>query len=315
MNRVVVVGSANMDVVLRLRHVLAPGETQLAQGTHVNPGGKGANQAVAAARLGARVEMIAALGRDREGDQLKANLATNGVGVGGCVHTDGETGKAYILSSSDGENAIVVVQGANAELRAEHLGLLAELGPQDVVVCQLEVPIATVRAAFELARAKGARTVLNAAPAAEIDGLIGLTDVLVVNETEAAQVGAAFGGSATDPMAMTDFLAGLGPEYVVTTLGGQGLVARTPEQQIRIPAIRVEVRDTTGAGDTFVGALAGQLAAGRAFEDALHVANHAGALACTRLGAQEGMPNMAELVEFRTSSSVNPVVEALLPKP
>ncbi|WP_432938140.1 ribokinase [Kribbella sp. CA-253562] len=242
---VVVVGSANVDLVLPVQRIPRPGETVLASGLTRGPGGKGANQAVASARAGASTAFVAALGADDGGALLREAL--DGVDLSLVQTVDEPTGTAIITVDADGENAITVAPSANATL-----GLTPEarsaLGEAKIVLSQLEIPFGTVQAAAEASR----YFILNAAPAAELsDELLGHVDLLVVNETEAEAVAGAKLSALLDRV-----------PAVVVTLGAEGAVILTRSaDEVRIPAVRVEVVDTTAAGDTFCGVLAATLAA------------------------------------------------------
>lgn len=280
MGRVVVVGSVNVDLVCRAPHLPRPGETVLGSAFEVLPGGKGANQAVAAARAGADTVLVARVGGDDFGAVQRAQLEAAGVDVGPvgvCRHDP--TGVALITVADDGENSIVVVPGANAKLRVEHVGDAVAGGVLDgaaVLLAQLEVPLPVVEAAFAAARAAGVRTVLNPAPAQALPaGLLALTDVVVCNEVERAALGDSLGAVAE----------------VVTTLGSLGVRWSGGS----VAPHRVEVVDTTGAGDAFCGAFAAALAAGLGTAAAVRRGNAAGALACTAVGAQTSSPTAARI--------------------
>ncbi|MCD9031886.1 PfkB family carbohydrate kinase [Luteimonas sp. Y-2-2-4F] len=284
---VLVAGSANLDYVVRAGHIPAPGETVLGRDFATHPGGKGANQAVAAARAGGvPTRLLAALGRDPAAAVLEASL--RGAGVALTAHRDHglPTGVAFICVSDAAENAITVAPGANAALRPEHLPPLDGVGH---VLLQLETPIETVAAYARAAREAGACVVLNAAPARDVpEALLRLVDVLVVNEGELALLA---GDAADLPAAMRR----LPVARVVVTLGAAGCVALDRGTLLRQPAFAVPAVDTTGAGDTFCGALVAALARGLALADALREASAASALACTAPGAQTGVPERAQV--------------------
>ncbi|KQT84025.1 ribokinase [Aurantimonas sp. Leaf443] len=293
--RVVVFGSINVDLVCRVEAIARPGETVLSPGYEQFFGGKGANQAVAAARVlgGARVAMIGAIGPDELGGAARANLEGEGIDLSALAVLDAPTGCAFIVIDASGENAITVASGANARLG----GLdPAHLAPGDVLVLQMEVPKAASIEAARAARARGGRVVLNLAPvpadlsAADLELLLPLADVLVVNETEleaVARLLALPGPFEAEAKALVSRFA----MTLVATLGAQGaLVARSGLPPARVPALRVEPVDTTGAGDTFVGVLAAGLAEGRDFREATARAVAAASLACLGLGAQTAMP-------------------------
>jgi ribokinase len=312
-HRVVVVGSVNVDLVATVDHLPAAGETVGDAAFDRHPGGKGGNQAVAAVRLGARVALVGAIGDDPLAADARAALASEGIDLSGLSVVAGPTGVALILVDRRGENIIAVAPGANAELTAALAGdSLARLGigRGDVLLVGHEIPTATVRAALAAGRAAGARTILNPAPAAGIDrSLFDLVDVLVPNRVELGQIVAADGrraGRDVDPGAPPERLAatllevsGDGPavrEAVVVTLGSGGAIAIRPGGAVvEAVAPRVEAIDTVGAGDTFVGALAADLAAGSSLDDAVRRAVLAAALSTTRAGARGGMPTRSEL--------------------
>ena len=290
---VLVAGSANLDLVVRAARVPAPGETLLGRDFARYPGGKGANQAVAAARAGgARTRMLLALGDDANAQPLEASLRDAGVDCV-IVRSAEPTGVALICVADDGENAIVVAPGANATLRPADLPALDGVG---CLLLQLESPFEAVTAWAQAARDAGVRVVLNAAPAPAggiPDALLACVDVLVVNEGELAAVAAARGAGPHDAMAQQ--LARTGVACVVVTLGSLGAVARDRDQWHLQPAFPIEPVDTTGAGDTFCGVLAACLARLDTLETAMRRACAASALACTRPGAQTGVPEASEL--------------------
>ncbi len=292
-NAVLVAGSANLDLVVRAARVPAPGETLLGRDFARYPGGKGANQAVAAARAGgAPTRMLVALGDDANAQPLEASLRDAGVACT-IVRSAEPTGVALICVADDGENAIIVASGANATLKASDLPGLDAIG---CLLLQLESPLDAVTAWARKARDAGVRVVLNAAPAPADgvpDALLGCVDVLVVNEGELAAVAAARGARADDTMAAK--LACIGVACIVVTLGALGAAARDGEQWHLQPGFPVEPVDTTGAGDTFCGVLAAGLARGDALDAAMRRACAASALACTRPGAQTGVPDAAHV--------------------
>ncbi len=292
---IVVVGSLNMDLVVPVARHPKPGETVIGGDLRQFPGGKGANQAVAAARLGGKVRMIGRVGADAYGAELKAGLAREGVDAEGVRElSDAPTGVALISVSEGGQNAIIVSPGANARLRPEDLSP-AQFANAKVVILQLETPLETVRRAAELGRKAGARVLLNAAPAQSLPGeLLNQLDVLVVNEFEAGVVaGRPEPASVEEALVLARELAGSVPVAVVT-LGERGLVWAGAEGEGYLPAYEVEPVDTTAAGDAFVGGLAAGLAGGRPFAGALRLGAAAGALAATRPGAQPSLPRLEE---------------------
>ncbi len=289
--RLVVAGSVNLDLVVRTARFPAPGETLTGAGFATYGGGKGANQAVAAARLGARVAFVGAVGDDPFGAELRAGLAREGLELDGlAVDAALPSGVAVITVRRDGENQIVVAPGANAALDAA--AVAARLPGADALLLQLEVPLTAVIAAARAAREAGVRTVLNAAPARDLPGeLLAGLDVLVVNRVEAAQLA---GGDA-EPAALAERLLARGVRAVVLTLGADGAMWRDADGLLVQRVEPVEVVDTTGAGDAFCGALATRLAEGASAGEALRFACAAGALACAGAGAQPALPRRAEV--------------------
>lgn len=290
---VLVAGSANLDLVVRAPRVPAPGETLLGREFARYPGGKGANQAVAAARAGAvPTHMLLALGEDANAQPLEQSLRQAGVDCT-LVRSAQPTGVALICVADDGENAIIVAPGANATLAAGDLPALDGVG---CLLLQLESPPDAVLAWAKAARAAGVRTVLNAAPAPAgglPDALLAALDVLVVNEGELSAVAGARG---VDADAGIDAqLAATGVACTVVTLGALGACARDAQGWHLQPGFPVEPVDTTGAGDTFCGVLAAGLARGDALDATLRRACAASALACTRPGAQTGVPHAQDV--------------------
>ncbi|MFD2417983.1 ribokinase [Amycolatopsis pigmentata] len=281
-----VVGSANVDLVVPADRRPGAGETVLGGDTVVSPGGKGANTAVAAARLGADVALAGAIGDDAYGTILTESLRGAG------VHTDllrtvhRPTGVAYITVTPDGENSILVSTGANAELApADVEG--ASSGAK-VVVASLEVPLPTVERAITVAAGAGARTLLNLSPAADVgETVLAAVDVLVVNEHEAAWLL----GSSAEPARLLE----LGPRAAVVTIGARGALVATPSGTVEIAAPKVKAVDTTGAGDAFTGALAAALADAEELETAARRAAEVAAISVTRPGAQPSYPSAQEL--------------------
>lgn len=269
--RVCVVGSVNVDHTFAVDALPQPGQTVLASALTSAPGGKGGNQAVAAARAGASVQLVAAVGTDAAADQLRTHLSANDVGLAGLVTVPGSSGSAVILVDAHAENCIVVAPGANAHLTLASGALRAVIADADVVLLSLEIPIDTARAAAHTAREAGATVIVNASPAGpEVRRLAGLADVVVVNETEA---------QAWDDGAV---------EHLIVTRGARGAAHHGEGGRFDVPAPAVEAVDTTGAGDVFAGALAA------AWPDGLHTALRracaAGALATLVPGAGDCAP-------------------------
>jgi ribokinase len=296
--RVVVIGSANVDFVISADRLPAPGETVPDGTLLVNHGGKGANQAVAARRLGAEVRFVGCVGDDASGAAIRAALAGEGIGVAGLTSTAAAaTGTALIAVDRNGRNQIVVAPGANRDLMPEHVTRCAgDIAWADVVLCQLEIPVPSVMRALDLARAAGRITVLNPAPARQLDRSIwALVDYLTPNELE---VGRLTERSDLDPAAAARLLLGHGAKHVIVTLGEAGLVACDASGDRHVPAFAVAAIDTTAAGDAFNGALATSIAAGTPLDHATRFASAAAALACTRRGAQASLATRAEVDEL-----------------
>ena len=303
---IVVTGSLNMDFVVSVERLPVPGETVLGRDFQMIPGGKGANQACSAGKLGAgtvAVRMIGRVGYDVFADHLKASLAAAGVDVSTVHATRSQpTGVALIWVDRQGQNSIVVASGANHALAAADVEAMRKvLRGARLALFQLETPLDTVAAALDLARAEGARTMLDPAPAQMLPaGLLQAVDILTPNESEAlmllgrppARV------SLADAPELAAALRKLGPRSVVLKLGDQGSYYAGEGGAFHTPAFPVEVRDTTAAGDTFNAALAAALAEGQAMEPALRFANAAAAISVTRLGAQASAPTRGEVDRF-----------------
>jgi ribokinase len=284
---ILVAGSANLDFVVRAEHIPAPGETVLGRDFKTFPGGKGANQAVACARAGGvATHMLLALGQDAFAKPLQDSLHNAGVTLHTVLAEGHPTGTAFICLSAAGENAITVAPGANATLLPEHMPSLAGFSH---LLLQLETPFATVTAYAQAARAAGVAVVLNAAPAQKLSTeLLGLVDILIVNEGELATVSQHHGS-------VSECLTRLDVPTVVVTLGAQGCCARHLGEVFLQASYEVAVMDTTGAGDTFCAALVAALSQNHTMSEALRQANAAGALACTRMGAQSSVPLASEV--------------------
>jgi ribokinase len=298
--RVAVVGSLNMDLVARAARLPLPGESLAGQSFTQVPGGKGGNQAVAAARLGAQVAMLGRVGADANGVALRAGLEAERIDCSALENSpSAPTGVALIIVDDGSQNAIVIIAGSNGEVTpatiARHEAVLAAA---DVVVCQLETPPDAVRAALAAARRLGKTVVLNPAPATgplPADWLP-LIDYLIPNETEAAMLTGLPVGSPEQAATAAAALRRAGARNVLVTLGAQGVLAVLDDgapQHFAAP--RVAAVDTTAAGDTFIGGFAAQLAQGAALDDAIRFGQRAAALSVTRAGAQPSIPTRAEL--------------------
>lgn len=293
---VLVVGSLNMDLTLRVHRGPRPGETMLAKESALHPGGKGGNQAVAAARLGCRVRMLGLVGRDALGRELLEALRREGVDPELVTEISATTGMASIVVADDGENEIIVAQGANALLSPARIDAVPDAAlAARVLLAQLEVPVETVLRAARRLRALGATVILNPAPAPEEplpEEIWPLVDWVVPNRGEAERL-----TGERDPERAARQLLRLGPRGVVVTLGRHGALVAQGDRIERIPAVAVHAVDTTGAGDAFLGALAYQAALEPADPfRAARIASYCGALAATRPGAQTA-PTLAEIRE------------------
>ena len=297
--RVLVVGSANVDFTVAASRLPGVGETVSGGTLLVNHGGKGANQAVAARRLGAEVRVVACVGDDASGRDIRAALRTEGIGIDGLMVTkEAATGTALIVVDQQGRNQIVVAPGANWRLSAEHVRSRAEdFAWAHVVLCQLETPLETLDVALGEARRHGLVTVLNPAPVRDgiPDDVWPRVDYLTPNEGEAARLSGVPVEDARSASAAARALRERGVGAVIVTLGAEGSVACTAAGDIRTNAFPVDAVDTTAAGDSFNGALGTALAAGEPLSDALRFASAAAALACTRRGAQPSLPTRAEV--------------------
>ena len=300
--KVVVVGSINMDIVIEAAHLPVPGETVLGGDYQTYPGGKGANQAVAAAKLGAETTMIGAVGADAFGKALTMNLASYGIRTEAVMHkTDTTSGIALIaIDKRSRDNTIIVSGGANRQLTVEDMTFAVDIiKAADVLICQLEIPLDAVQAALKIAKNHGVITMLNAAPMCELpDALLALVDHLIVNETEAQQLSGYPINELEDIEQASAILLGKGIDKIVLTMGGKGANVVDAEHRHYLPAFPVNVLDTVGAGDAFVGAYAVAIAQGRSLTEALKFGNAVGALATTKSGAQTGSPTAEEVQQF-----------------
>lgn len=297
---IVVVGSLNMDLVVTVPKIPQPGETVLGRDFVQNPGGKGANQAVAAARLGAYVSLIGCVGRDAFAEQLLAHLATEGVNVAQVKRTDlAATGVALISVSEKGQNSIAVASGANFELTVtDVVQAWAALEPIDFLAMPLETPIDTIATAVSLAKQSQTQVILNPAPAQPLPSeILTNVDVIVPNETETTQLTGIPVSTAVQMEEAAQQLLNLGCKNVVLTLGGRGALLMRGGQPtaVTVPPYSIDVIDTTAAGDAFVAGLVVALSERSSLETAVQFANATGALATTKTGAQSAMPYREEV--------------------
>lgn len=314
---IIVVGSVNIDMMLRCPHLPRAGETVMGREFAIAPGGKGANQAVAAARMGAEVVFLGAVGDDAFSATALRSLADEGIDVRSVRRISAEsTGVAMVLSDAAGENCIALAPGANARLGARDVDAAARaFDGAAMLLCQLESPLETVERAIDSASRRGIPVLLNPAPASPVPAAwFARVDLLVPNAVEAAAL--CGGGSITGVQEAIDasaHLQGLGARRVIVTLGAQGVVVAAGERRQHFSAPAVQALDTTGAGDTFVGALAASLVRKLPLEQAVALAQQAAALSVTRRGAQAGMPRLADLNLDAAAQSARELSAALAP--
>ena len=298
MRDICMVGGINMDLVVQVPHIPRPGETVHGGAVSRFPGGKGANQAVAASRLGASVALVGQVGADAFGAELLDTLAAAGVDTSGVRHvSDTATGVALISVAADGQNAIVVAPGANMAWEAAVIaGVERAVAGCRLLVANLEVPSAVIAAAVRAARRGGARVLLNPAPYRRGDeACFGEVDVLVPNQAEAASYARVDPDAVTDWGAVGQRLRQFGPRAVIITLGHEGSAIVEGTGTTRVAGFSVPVVDTTAAGDAFVGGLAAALLQTLSLHDAVRFANACGAMAVTRAGAQPSLPRREEI--------------------
>ncbi|CCD88041.1 ribokinase [Bradyrhizobium sp. ORS 285] len=298
MGRVVVAGSINMDVVATAERHPRVGETVAGQSVMYFPGGKGANQAVSSAKLGAPTVMIGRLGRDAFGEQLRVFLADQGIDLAAVKDSASASTGTAIITLANADNTIVVIPGTNAEVSADDIGAVS-LAEGDVAVSQFEIPQASIAAFFQRAKAAGATTILNPAPASTFaQGLFALVDVLVLNETELGFLSGVELGDTPTPQQVVDAVGALDPrtdQTICVTLGARGAIAVRGGDAKLVEGRAVKAVDTTGAGDCFVGALAARLSQSAAIADAIAYANVAASISVQRMGAGPSMPTAEEV--------------------
>ena len=304
MGRVFVAGSINMDVVATADRHPKVGETVAGRQVLYFPGGKGANQAVAASRLGARTMLIGRLGRDSFGAELRTFLGDQGIDLGSVRDADTHTGTA-IITVAEADNTIVVIPGSNALVSTDDVADVP-LAKGDVAVSQFEIPLPTIAAFFRRAREAGAVTVLNPAPALEMSGeLLALVDILVLNETELGFLAGVELSERDEAARIFDVarqLQARQDQTICVTLGRRGVLALAGREEVAVPGRAVKAVDTTGAGDCFVGALAAQLADAAPLRAALAFANAAASISVQRMGAGPSMPTATEVAAAITAS-------------
>lgn len=293
---IVVLGSLNMDLVLRTQRCAIAGETLSGHDFALHPGGKGANQAVACARMGAPVRMIGKLGRDPFADELRKALSDAGVNHDQVLSTTGSSGIAMIIVEDDGQNRIMLAPGANQALTVgEVLQVASSIQSAALLICQLEIPLPVVREAFTLARGARVPILFNPAPAIPLDRDLLAVDYLVLNETEAAMIADLPVSNRAEAEVAAHRLRQIGANTVLLTLGAEGVIVADLSGIRHYPALDTTVIDTTAAGDTFIGGLATGLLEGMHLDQAVHLGLQAAAICVSRAGAQPAIPLRAEL--------------------
>lgn len=306
-NRVVVVGSYNVDMTITTDRLPKSGETVMGHGIEYGHGGKGANQAVAAARAGGEVTFIAKVGQDGYGDQAIQDLGKEGIDVTGMTQDAyAPTGLASITVDNHGENCIVVVSGANSKLSVQDIATHeATIAAADVLLVQLETPLNTVRAAVKIAAKNNIKVILNPAPAQDLDAeLLQNISVITPNRLETERI---TGITITDSISMhraAGALHDLGIQTVLITLGGEGVFVSTPTNWEIFPAIDVDVRDTVGAGDVFNGVFAAVYKGPETLREAVSLAIAGASLSVTEMGAQSGIRSLNAIKDFQRNHSL-----------
>ncbi|EOH94496.1 ribokinase [Enterococcus pallens] len=303
MNKITVVGSINLDTTIRTEQFPKPGETIHSKEVFTNGGGKGANQAIAAARNDGQVNFIGAVGNDDGGKTLVELLEQDGINTSAIDHlTNIKTGSAYVTVDDNGENSIVIYGGANQQISSEHILDSSELiSSSDYVIAQLETNLSSIEQSFEIAKKSAALTILNPAPALKEmpDSIIRMTDILIPNEIELETIIGDKIDTKEDLINAAKVIHSLDVKVLIVTLGSKGAFYSVLDgKQGFVPASKVDVVDTTAAGDTFIGALSTKLFVDfRNIEEAIQYANKAASLTVQRYGAQPSIPYESELVE------------------
>ncbi len=296
--RIVVIGSCNTDMVINTERLPLPGETIIGGSFFMNAGGKGANQAVAAARLGGKVSFMAKVGNDHFGSRSIEQYKAEGIDVEHILTDNGQpSGVALIMVDAKGENCIAVASGANANLRPEDIENAPSIIEQgDIVLMQLETPLETVEYVARVAKEKGKKVILNPAPALQLpESLLKNLYMIIANETETEYIS---GVKITDMDSIcraADIISSRGVENVVITLGSKGAFIKENGAYHQVPAIKVKAVDATAAGDTFCGALCVALAEGNSILEAVEFANKCASVTVTRMGAQSSLPHRSEI--------------------
>lgn len=300
MNKVTIVGSLNVDTTLRIKRMPLPGETLAAEGKSSAAGGKGANQAVSAARSGAQTAFIGQVGKDNSGQMMLNEMKANGIDIAGIRENDQVgTGTASILLDENGQNSILIYGGANQQLSPEDVEAAKDkIVAADFVVAQFETPQAATLRAFQLAKENGVATILNPAPAQKIDPeVLKLTDLIIPNETESAELTGVIITDETSMLISAAKFAQMGVRNLIITVGAKGAFYCTQDGYNFIPAFKVNAVDTTAAGDTFIGALSSQLKPDMSnIEKALVYAQRASSLAVQKMGALPSIPTKEQIL-------------------
>lgn len=306
MAKILVVGSSNTDMVIQANHIPVPGETILGGKFIMNQGGKGANQAVASARLGGEVTFVTKIGHDSFGEQAIKTLRTEGINTEYIsISNHMPSGVAMIYVGQNAENSIIVAPGSNMDLKKVDIKrALLNLEQESIILVQLEIPLNVVEYTIDMARLKGIKVILNPAPAHKLpDSILKSLFAITPNETEAELLTGVKVTDEASAQKAAKILWEYGVQNVIITMGKKGAYLYVGTSGKIIPSQRVEAIDTTAAGDTFNGALAVAIQQGRNIEEAIYFANKAAAIAVTRMGAQTGMPYLADLEVFHTNQS------------
>lgn len=308
---ILVIGSLNMDLVVLTQRMPLPGETIAGEGFHMIPGGKGANQAVAASRAGAKTSIIGCVGNDAFGKVLLDSLKNARVNVSGVSCVDSiPTGTATIIVEANGKNRIIIIPGANYEVTTGFIAQVWDvIDKAEMVLLQHEIPMATIHEIIEHCHQQKVKVLLNLAPMYPMpEEILSLVDTLVLNETEAAALtGMEIRGEGQAIQAARQIVK-IGVKTVIITLGELGAVLMNKDESIFQPALRVQAIDTTAAGDTFVGSYTASMLAGKTLSEALLYASVASAIAVTRLGAQSSIPNDEEIVKFIETLNLQKII-------
>ena len=305
MGKILVLGSSNTDMTVKTSTLPAPGETVLGGDFTMSPGGKGANQAVAAIRAGGEVSFICKVGRDQFGDNALAHYSEEGIDISASLRSDRPSGVALITVDRDAENCIVVASGANADFSVEDVrNSRALLQSCDILLMQLEIPIPAVVEAARIASAAGATVVLNPAPYCELpEEVFRHVSLFIPNRTELSSFSGVEVSDVESAVRAAGVLFGKGVGKMIVTMGSRGSLIVEKDGHEFIPALKVDAVDTTGAGDTYCGALCVALAEGKTLPEAARFATASSAISVTKMGAQTAIPSRAEIDAFLKSNS------------